>query len=83
MKKLMLTNSLCAMVDDCDYDTLFGYMWSYIKAPRWAMPAKRDDPLVVENAKLRKALAGVIPWVGKLAEGPSWATPEAKASGRA
>jgi hypothetical protein len=47
------------------------------------MPAKRDNPLSVENAKLSKALAGLIPWVGEPAEGPSWATPEAKARNRA
>jgi hypothetical protein len=42
-----------------------------------------EDPLAVEIAKLRKALAGVIPWVGFPAEGPSWATPDAKARNKA
>jgi hypothetical protein len=47
------------------------------------MPAKRDNPLAVENRKLRKALAGLIPWAGSLPEGPEWATAEAKQRNRA
>ncbi len=34
--------------------------------------------LLEENAKLKKALAGVMPFVGLPAYGASWATPEAK-----
>lgn len=37
----------------------------------------------LEVIKLRRALAGVIPWIGKPADGPCWATPEAKARNRA
>jgi hypothetical protein len=34
--------------------------------------------LAAENAKLRKALAGLIPWAGESPEGPAWATSKAK-----
>lgn len=47
------------------------------------MSASRLNRLKAEYGKLRRALAGVIPWVGESAEGPSWATPEAKARNRA
>lgn len=47
------------------------------------MAASRLQRLAAENAKLRKALAGIIPWAGELPEGPSWATPEAKNRNRA
>jgi hypothetical protein len=42
------------------------------------MSLARVARLKEENAKLREALAAVIPWVGEPAQGPSWATPEAK-----
>lgn len=38
---------------------------------------------LAENQKLRKSLADLIPWAGILPEGPSWSTPEAKATNRA
>ena len=47
------------------------------------MRTKRTKQLIEENRKLKKALAGVIPWVGEPADGPKWATPEAKARNRA
>lgn len=46
------------------------------------MSASRENRLKADNDKLRRALARVIPWVGMPAEGPSWATPEAKARNR-
>ena len=36
------------------------------------------DELIRENAKLRNALAAVIPWLGEPPNGPDWATPQAK-----
>lgn len=42
-----------------------------------------SEDLMVENQKLRDALAGLVPWAGSLPEGPDWATPEAKARNRA
>jgi hypothetical protein len=39
--------------------------------------------LIAENAKLKKALEGLICWIGVPPEGPSWATPEAKARNKA
>ena len=36
------------------------------------------ERLIAENRKLRRALEHLIPWAGILAEGPAWATPEAK-----
>ena len=46
------------------------------------VPKELYDKVVAENHKLRDALAGVIPWVGEPAEGPSWATKDAKANNR-
>lgn len=42
-----------------------------------------DDTMYLENQKLKKALAGVMPWVGVPADGPSWATDAAKARNKA
>jgi len=39
--------------------------------------------IAAENQKLKKALAALIPWAGHPADGPSWATPEAKARNKA
>lgn len=36
-----------------------------------------------ENAKLRKALAGLIPWAGESPYGPTWATTDAKRRNKA
>jgi hypothetical protein len=37
------------------------------------------NSLASENNRLKRALAALIPWAGKSAYGPSWATPEQKA----
>lgn len=53
----------------------------------WGKPGYGSLPdgggLKAENVKLRKALAGLIPWVGEPRDGPGWATPEGKARNRA
>jgi hypothetical protein len=41
-----------------------------------------DELAVGEIERLRTALANLIPWVGELAEGPAWATDEAKVRNR-
>ncbi len=42
-----------------------------------------QESLAAENQKLKRALLLAIPWIGENAEGPSWATPEAKQENRA
>ena len=42
----------------------------------------RVKRLCAENQKLKKALAGLIPWAGERTEGPTCATPEGKARNR-
>lgn len=44
---------------------------------------KKYEELIAENLKLKRALAGLIPWTGILPGGPPWATPEAEARNRA
>lgn len=46
------------------------------------MPAQSVTFLAAENKKLRMALSRLIPWVGILPDGPSWATTEAKVRNR-
>jgi hypothetical protein len=41
------------------------------------------ETLKSENKKLKLALLLAIPWIGEPAEGPEWATPEAKEKNRA
>lgn len=36
------------------------------------------NTLVKRIARLERALAGAIPWIGMVSEGPAWATPDAK-----
>lgn len=38
--------------------------------------------LNAENAKLKKAIEGLICWAGDSPDGPEWATPEAKRRNR-
>jgi hypothetical protein len=45
--------------------------------------AKQIEILKAENKKLKLALLLAIPWIGEPAEGPDWATPEAKKKNRA
>ncbi len=47
------------------------------------MSASRVNRLKAENAKLRNALAGLIPWAGESPVGPEWAADEAKRRNRA
>lgn len=43
------------------------------------MKLSENTELMQENARLRAALLRAIPWIGANRDGPSWATPEAKA----
>jgi hypothetical protein len=43
----------------------------------------KQGQMTAANAKLKKALEGLICWIGVPPEGPSWATPEAKARNKA
>jgi len=43
---------------------------------------KEIEKLRQENAKLKDALSGLIPWAGELPSGPRWATQEAKERNR-
>lgn len=40
------------------------------------------DSVLAENRKLRMALNGLICWLGVSPDGPSWASPAAKAANR-
>ena len=44
--------------------------------------AHNTGDLIAENAKLKKALEGLICWVGQQPEGPPWATDKAKTRNR-